>query len=107
MSAEYDLQHSSNSPIYDDQKEQHIEYTKEELFKMYANDNDIPDVVMQYIWELEKQATKLTKLKNFIAKEKEATNELYQLYRDKGEWNKAIELNRQIVFLLQIQQQLL
>jgi len=37
------------------------EYTKEELFEIYASENTIPDVVMEYIFELENELKKLRK----------------------------------------------
>jgi len=38
------------------------EYTKEELFQKYCEDNNVPDVVQQYIDELESDAHKLYKI---------------------------------------------
>ena len=55
------LNDSYNSPIYDDQREQLKEYTAEELFDEYASENEIPDVIMNYIWELETTIKKLKK----------------------------------------------
>lgn len=42
-------------------KDEVKEYTKEELFEIYASDNNIPDVVMEYIFELENELKKLRK----------------------------------------------
>ena len=35
------------------------EYTKEELFDMYCLENEVPDVIMNYIDELESEIKKL------------------------------------------------
>lgn len=40
------------------------EYTAEELFDKYASNNEIPDVVFQYIWELERNIKQLKKENN-------------------------------------------
>jgi hypothetical protein len=37
------------------------EYSNEELFEIYCEDNQVPDVIMNYVSELEKQIRELTK----------------------------------------------
>ena len=40
------------------------EYTNEELFEIYCEDNVVPDVIMNYIHDLEKSVEKLRKQLN-------------------------------------------
>jgi hypothetical protein len=40
------------------------EYTNEELFEIYCEDNQVPDVIMNYVSELEKEIGKLRKQLN-------------------------------------------
>jgi hypothetical protein len=40
------------------------EYTNEELFEIYCEDNQVPDVIMNYIHDLEKSVEKLRKQLN-------------------------------------------
>jgi hypothetical protein len=40
------------------------EYTNEELFEIYCEDNEVPDVIMNYVSELEKEIGKLRKQLN-------------------------------------------
>ena len=42
-----------------DFKEIIVEYAKEELYEMYVSDNNIPEVVQEYIFELEAIIKKL------------------------------------------------
>ena len=37
------------------------EYSNEKLFEIYCEDNEVPDVIMNYVSELEKQVRELTK----------------------------------------------
>ena len=54
--------HESGSPAnnYDEVKE----YSNEELFEIYCEDNEVPDVIMNYVSELEKEIGKLRKQLN-------------------------------------------
>lgn len=49
--------HKSGSPV--NEFETVKEYTKEELFDMYCLENEVPDVIMNYIEELELTIKKL------------------------------------------------
>ena len=40
------------------------EYSNEELFEIYCEDNQVPDVIMNYIHDLEKSVEKLRKQLN-------------------------------------------
>jgi hypothetical protein len=40
------------------------EYTNEELFEIYCEDNEVPDVIINYVSELEKEIGKLRKQLN-------------------------------------------
>jgi hypothetical protein len=40
------------------------EYNNEELFEIYCEDNQVPDVIMNYVSELEKEIGKLRKQLN-------------------------------------------
>jgi hypothetical protein len=40
------------------------EYTNEELFEIYCEDNEVPDVIINYIHDLEKSVGKLRKQLN-------------------------------------------
>jgi hypothetical protein len=40
------------------------EYSNEELFEIYCDDNQVPDVIMNYVSELEKEIGKLRKQLN-------------------------------------------
>ena len=40
------------------------EYSNEELFEIYCEDNEVPDVIINYVSELEKEIGKLRKQLN-------------------------------------------
>jgi hypothetical protein len=44
--------------------EEFKEYSNEELFEIYCEDNEVPDVIMNYVSELEKEIGKLRKQLN-------------------------------------------
>jgi hypothetical protein len=54
----YETNHPANN--YETVKE----YSNEELFEIYCEDNEVPDVIMNYVSELEKEIGKLRKQLN-------------------------------------------
>jgi hypothetical protein len=51
----YEPNHPANN--YEEFKE----YSNEELFEIYCEDNEVPDVIINYVSELEKEIGKLRK----------------------------------------------
>lgn len=97
MSAEYDLNHRSDSPIYDDQRQGEIEYTKEELFEQYASNNELPDVVIDYVLELCDSLSQYHKVRTDIRRElgeqQRLNNELEKEFNKDASFKNFTDLN--------------
>lgn len=58
MLVEHDLQMRSDSPIYDQELVRVDAYTKEDLCEAYLSENEVSDIVTEYIQELEDRISK-------------------------------------------------